>query len=404
MRILLITDSYPPEVRSASHLMGELAENFKKLGHEVTVLTSYPAYNLADENISLSQVEDEEGVRVIRVKTPPHHKVNFIFRGIAQLALPFIFFRAAKRLVKDIDVIFIHTPPLPLALATIHLKEIFHARFVLNVHDIFPQNAVDLNILNNKLLIRFFERMESRVYRAADVIIVPSIGHREFLEQKRFVPAKKITVVPHWIDISQFDNVRRTGKFREKFGIASDKFIFLFGGILGPSQGLDFVLDVAERVKDIPEALFLFVGDGTAKDKLERTAKRKNLGNVLFKPLVSKGEYPFLVKDADVGLVCLTSRNKTPIFPAKIPAYMAAKIPILAFVNKESLHSTLIEEADCGFVLTSENLAEAAKAVRKMFKNGRKTKQLGENGYRYAKKNLNAVKAAGEIASSFNIW
>lgn len=404
MKILVITDSYPPEVRSASHLMAELAENLKRLGHKITVLTSYPAYNLADGNILFSEVENEIGIQVIRIKTLPHHKVNFVLRGFSQLFMPFLFFRAAKRLAGTADVIFIHTPPLPLALAAVALKRRLKARLILNVHDVFPQNAVDLGILkvpfapfSSAILKWFFEKMESYVYREADAIIVPSAGHKEFLERMRAVPAKKVISVPHWVDVRQFEEAKRTNRFREKFGIGKDKFIFFFGGILGPSQSLEFVLQIAERIKDLPDAVFLFVGDGTEKEKLQRIAEEKNLENVIFKPLVSKEEFPSLLKEADVGLVCLTSRNTTPIFPAKIPAYMAAGIPVLAFVNKESLRSTLIEEAKCGFVAESAYIDKAEELARKMYRDRKSIAKLGENGRSFAEKNLNAALAAREI-------
>ena len=181
----------------------------------------------------------------------------------------------------------------------------------------------------------------------------------------RGVPPEKVSSVPHWVDMRQFEEAKRTNRFREKFGISKDKLIFFFGGILGPSQSLEFVLQIAERVKDLPDAVFLFVGDGTEKEKLMEIAKEKNLENVIFKPLVSKEEFPSLLKDADVGLVSLTSRNTTPIFPAKIPAYMAAGVPVLAFVNKESLRSTLIEEAKCGFVAESTDIGKAEELARK---------------------------------------
>ncbi|MEK7758938.1 MAG: glycosyltransferase family 4 protein, partial [Pseudomonadota bacterium] len=198
-------------------------------------------------------------------------------------------------------------------------------------------------------------------------------------------------------DMRQFEEAKRTNRFREKFGISKDKLIFFFGGILGPSQSLEFVLQVAERVKDLPDAVFLFVGDGTEKEKLMEIAKEKNLENVIFKPLVSKEEFPSLLKDADVGLVSLTSRNTTPIFPAKIPAYMAAGVPVLAFVNKESLRSTLIEEAKCGFVAESTDIGKAEELARKMYRDRKNIAKLGENGRFFAEKNLNAALAAEEI-------
>ena len=100
MRILLVTDSYPPEIRSASHLMLELAQELNHRGHEVTVITTWPEYNL-DQNTSqheFNELESEQGITVIRVKTLPHHNVNYIVRGLSQLLMPLQFLKKLRKL------------------------------------------------------------------------------------------------------------------------------------------------------------------------------------------------------------------------------------------------------------------------------------------------------------------
>ncbi|KKL53647.1 hypothetical protein LCGC14_2273340, partial [marine sediment metagenome] len=87
-------------------------------------------------------------------------------------------------------------------------------------------------------MITFFERLERTAYREADKIIVHSRGNKLFIEENRGIPKNKIHVINNWIDISLYDEVTRTGKFRREYGI-DDKIVFLFGGVLGPSQGLD---------------------------------------------------------------------------------------------------------------------------------------------------------------------
>ena len=119
MKILIIADVYPPEVSSAAHLMKELAEGLKNRGHKITVATSYPRHYLTEESKgkSFGIFESEDGIDIIRVKVLPHHKINFIIRGISQLTLPFLFFRKIKKFVKEIDAVIVYSPPLPMALA-----------------------------------------------------------------------------------------------------------------------------------------------------------------------------------------------------------------------------------------------------------------------------------------------
>ncbi len=388
MRILIITDSYPPEVRSSSHLMKEMADGLRERGHEVFVATSFPQHHVVDNRGLRPGLSVEDGIKVIHSKVLPHHNVNFILKGISQVTLPYIFFRDIRRNISEkIDAVFVHSPPLPLAIAADLVKKRYGARFFLNLQDFFPQNAVDLGVLNNKLLIWFFERMEFWAYRKSDVIVTPSDGHKAFLNEKRGVPLEKIHVVSHWIDAGPFIKAKRTGRFRKMYGL-EDKFIFLFAGVFGPSQGLDMFIKIASKMKNHEDVVFLFVGDGSEKNKLAGLTDSLGLKNVRFEPLVSKEDYPWLVKDADVGLVSLTSENTTPAVPAKLMGYMAASIPVLALLHKESDGVKIVREAKCGMADLSDDDAKALEMVLKIYKERRKLGSYGKNGFDYLMANF----------------
>ena len=390
MKILLITDSYPPEIRSASHLMQELAEGLKERGHKIIVCTSYPQYNLSDEykNIEFPEYTKENDIEIIRVKTLPHHKVNFIIRGIAQLSMPYIFYKKIKKYTKEkIDAVIVYTPPLPLATVGELIKKEFSARYLLNVQDIFPQNAIDLGILKNKMLIKFFEQMEYKAYKNADIFTVHSEGNYDFILNRYPNFKDKLYVLHNWVETKSFEDVGSTGEFRKRYGL-ENRFVILFAGVIGPSQGLDFVIEVAENIKELKDICFLIVGDGMEKERLEKLVKDKHLNNVYFKPFVSKSEYPKLVADCDVGLVSLTSLNKTPVVPGKILGYMASRKPILAFINKESDGHKIIENAKCGYSCNSDNLPKAIEITKLIFNKKEELKKMGENGYQYVKENF----------------
>jgi len=388
--ILIIADIYPPEVSSAAHLMKELAEGLKKRGHNIWVITTYPRYYLPKE-LEAQKFElfsDEIGIKVIRVKTPPLKKVNFIIRGIFQLLLPFLFFQKAKKLIKEkVDVVIIYSPPLPLATIGIKIKKYFGAKFILNIQDIFPKNAVDLGVLKNKLLVRFFEVIEKNVYKDADLITFHSEGGRRFLIERKGVPATKIITLPNWIDLAPYQNLTKDMFFRKQWDLQK-KFIFLFAGIMGPAQGLDFLIEIAKKVSSIKDIVFLLVGDGMEKEKIQKMIRNYALSNVMVKPFVSKDDYPYLAKEADVGLVCLSSKNKTAFVPGKVLGYMAASKPIVAFLNQESDGFEVIREAKCGYAVRAGDLDKAIEIVEKIYNEKDKLKELGNNGFKYALNNF----------------
>ncbi len=401
MKILIVADVYPPEVSSAANLMQELAEGLKKRGHQIIVATSYPRHYLTEQTKekTFDIFSNENGINVIRIKVLPHHKVNFIIRGISQLLLPFLFFAKIKEFIKEIDVVIVYSPPLPLALIGKMIKRRYKAKFILNMQDIFPQNAIDLGVLNGwkyKPAIWLFEWMEKMVYQAADKITFHSEGGRRFLIDKKRVPENKIITLPNWIDLALYQNLKQKISFRKQWGL-QNKFIFLFAGIMGPAQGLDFLMEVARKVSDMKDVVFLLVGDGMEKEKIKKMIKDYSLKNVIIKPFVSKEDYPYLVKDFDVGLVCLSSQNKTSFIPGKFLGYMAAAKPILAFLNEESDSFTLIEKARCGYAAVAGNIEEAENLVRKMHKEKNNVKEIGREGFKYIKENLSLSTAINKF-------
>ncbi len=391
--ILIVADVYPPEVSSAAHLMKELAEGLKKRGHNIWVATTYPKYYLPEELKSkiFERFTDEGGIKVIRVKTLPQKKVNFIIRGISQLLMPTLFFFGIKKFIKEkLDVVIVYSPPIPLALIGSKIKKRYGAKFILNLQDIFPQNAIDLGVLKgwkHKPAVWLFEWIEKKVYKAADKITFHSDGGHKFLVDKKRVPEEKIITLHNWVDLEPFKNLTKNISFRDKFGL-NGKFVFVFGGIMGPAQGLEFMVKVAKNVSDLKDLVFLLVGDGSEKPKIEELINKYSLSNVIIKPFVSKEEYPYLAKDSDVGLVCLSSNNKTSFVPGKILGYMAAGKPIVAFLNKESDGFGVLEKAKCGYATKSDDLKEAEKITRKIYGEKNKLKEIGERGFKYASENF----------------
>ena len=406
MNILIVTSSYPPEVRSSSHLMQELAEELACRGHNVTVGTSYPEVNLSAETIGrkFPVYEKKNGICILRVKTPlhPHKKANFLLRGISYIILPFLFFIRIKRhLINTIDIVIVYSPPLTLCLVGSMVKKTYKSKFILNVQDIFPQNAVDLGILTNGWLIRFFERIEKKAYLDADIVTVHSENNRKFITRNNRCAPNKIVTLHNWIDLEEFQTNDKTGIFRKTFPHIRNKFVFFFGGVLGPSQGLELIVDAAKLLKNIKEIAIVLVGDGLEKERLEKKVKAYRLKNIFFHQFVSKQDYQGLLAEVDVGLVCLSKKNKTPVVPGKILGYMAAGVPVLAFLNNESDGHQIIREAGCGFSEESNDPEKAAELMMTIYQKKEVLEQLGINGANYAAKHFSKNVCVNKLETLF---
>lgn len=383
MNVLLISDAYPPEIRSASVLMSELATGLRDRGHNVSVLTCYPQYNLspvdrerfADRKANFDVIED--GVRVLRAPVNDIHNCGPIRRGISFLKLPVIINRASRGLT-DIQAIIHYSPPLTLGLAAARIKKRFNASYIMNVQDLFPQNAIDLGVLRNKPAIRFFRYVESYCYRHADLITCHSTGNAEYL--KRHLPdGKEIEVVHNWVEPSDYA-IAASPVPRKKMNLGG-KFVVFFAGVMGYAQDLGTVVQAARRLQEHDDIAFLLVGDGVEKDKL--LAQAKGLDNIHFHPFISTKEYPAWLGSTDVGLVTLRPSMKTPVVPSKILGYMAAGKPWIASVNAESDANSIAREGNCGLLCKPGDPEDMAQAVLLLARDRELAGKLGSNGRKY---------------------
>lgn len=389
MHILLISIAYPPEIRSASQLTKEFSHELVAQGHQVTVLTGQPHYNLSEKSkgTKYSVCSFEEGVQVVRLKTLPVHKIPLLLRGVTELLLPFMFFFQAKKsyINMPVDVIEVYSPPLTLGIAGWMLKRRFRAPLVVNVQDLFPQNAVDLGLIKNNVVLKVFRFIESFVYKFSDLITVHSKGNKTFLLNYRKQPESKVKVIHNWVDDVPFKKVTRTGKFRRQYDL-ENKFILLFAGVLGPAQGMDIIINTCIELAHNTEIVFLLVGDGTDKERLVKKVEKHGLKNVRFEHFISMDDYPALVKDCDVGLLSISPLYHTPVVPGKLLGYMAGEIPIIASLNKESDGHDIIKKSGAGISIVGNDIYGFKDAVLFFYNNRKKCIEMGKNGSQYVRR------------------
>ena len=379
--------------------MLELAQELNCRGHDVTVITTWPEYNL-DQNASqreFNELESEQGITVIRVKTLPHHNVNYIVRGLSQLLMPLQFLKKLRKYKVKCDAAVIYSPPLPLALVGTWLRR-SGVRTLLNIQDLFPQNAIDLKILRSPLQIKFFQALERFAYRTADVVTVHSEGNRNMLLAQHPEIASKIKLLHNWVDVEHHNSTKPAIDFKQKWGI-TQTHIAVFAGVMGPSQYLELILEIAGHMQDQTDLLFLMVGDGKEKERLQRIATEKGLNNVRFEGFISREVYPDLLRACSVGLVCLSPQNNTPVVPGKILGHMASGLPVAAFVHTASDAHTLITQAQCGVSANSGDLAACVRAMRGLMARAAEFKEIGQVGKNYATQHFSKEVCVTELVT-----
>lgn len=383
--------------------MYELALELKARGHEVTVITTWPEYNLdQDSNVhSFLEKEYENGITVLRVKSLPHHNVNYLVRGIAQMLMPLQFLWKLSRHQVRSEACIIYSPPLPLALVGIGLKS-SNVKSLLNLQDLFPQNAIDLGVMRQPLMIWFFRALEFLSYRFSDVITLHSEGNRKTVLAQYPQFSEKLNILHNWVDLEHHQEREPRVDFREKWSL-KHPLIAIFAGVMGPSQYLKLMLQVADYLQEEKELLFLLVGGGTEKEKLMQSAKDKKLVNVRFENFVSREVYPDLLSICNLGLVCLSPLNQTPVVPGKILGYMAAGLPVAAFLHQASDGHAIIKDAGCGITADSADAEICIQAFKGLIVQKHKFKHIGHSGRKYAAENFSKEECVSQMESLLRV-
>ena len=384
MNILMLTTVFPPEVRSAALLMGELAESLAHRGHRVTVITSAAEGAVRPRKTSLLGifVEDRCGVRVIRIPNFAIHRTHApaFLRGLGQILNAFAFLLAAL-CVKDVQVTLAYSPPLALGIVGALLHRLKRIPHVLNVQDLVPQYAIDLGILKNRSLIRLLKEIERTVYRNVQLITVHSRGNAEYMAREG-VASQKVAVVPNWVDTRLIRPASRETAYRQKAGLQG-KFVVLFAGMLGFAQDVDTIVEAGTFLRSHRDILLLIVGDGVEKERLKEKARCLGLENVRFMPVVSNREYPEVVASADLCLATLQKSLLCPVVPSKLLGYMAAGKPIVASFPEGGDAPRVIREAGCGICVPPGDPARLAQAIAEAVANPAECRAWGERGRQF---------------------
>jgi glycosyltransferase involved in cell wall biosynthesis len=402
MKILLISAFFPPEVGSAAHLYYELGQALLARGHEVTVLTGLPRYHVVGGGNAYRRrplvYETYHGLKVLRVFNLNVPWNIPVLRGVDQFASAF-FAGVAGSGLPSFDAALVYSPPLPLALAAWGLCRWRRRPLVVNVQDLFPQSAIDLGVLKNPYLIWLFRRLESFLYRQADLVMVHSEGNRRIVLESGGNP-KRVMTIPNWVDTEMIKPGCRDNWVRSTLGL-NQHFLVIFAGIMGYSQDLETVLQSADILKDYQDIAFVLVGDGVEKPKLLEIVRHNQLNNVFFLPMQPREKYPDVLAASDLCLATLRKEVKTPVVPSKIMSILAAGRPVLASLPLDGDAPSLIFETKCGICVPPGQPGIMAQAIWELYQNPHVRRKMGNNGRKYAVQHLSLIKWAERLENNF---
>ena len=350
MRIVLIADAYPPMRTSGAIQLRDLAQELFQLGHKPTVLV--PSSDIGKPWLH----EEMNGVEVLRLKSPRTKDIGYVRRTIGEFLMPFTMLRNIRKSPFSgvhWDGVVWYSPTIFLGPIANALKRESGCRSYLIVRDIFPEWAVDMEIIRKGLVYHFFKMVERYQYSVADTIGVQSASNLDyFAEWKKTNPDRGLEVLQNWLTHAP----NYGSSISIEASPLSGRTIIVYAGNMGIAQGMDIFLDLAERLRNRQDIGLLFVGRGSEVARLRAIAGERALGNIVFHDEVDPREIPGLLAQCHIGLVALDPRHKTHNVPGKFLTYMLAGLPVLARVNAGNDLVDLISNEGVGRVYVGNSL------------------------------------------------
>lgn len=409
MKIHIVVPVFPPESIASAVMAEHLASSLARLGHEVTVITSFPSKMKGEiyqgYSRKLYQLRiDSAGYSLLRVFSFFSKRSSITSRVPEYLSYA-LTSNLGSLIIGKPDVVFMNTWPIATFLTSFFCK-LRKVPYVFNVQDLYPESAGGLGYLKESgLLYKLFLQMDRFSMKNAAHIIPISEEFSATIQRSRGISSEKIKVVWNWYD-GQVSPESKIGIWRQKISRDNNKFIAMYAGNIGSVAGLEVVLEAAKLLASKKEYVFVLAGDGTLRENFEYQCQRQNINNVIFIHPLTKNNLSQIHAAADIMLITAKPGLARSEVPSKMMAYMLSGRPILAMVDNDSNTARLVNLASCGLNGEPGNPEALVKNIIQMHQSSLLDK-WGENARSFAlehfdqKKNVAAiVKVLEQVANA----
>lgn len=367
MRILFLSDNFPPEGNAPATRLYEHAIRWVRAGHEVTVITCAP--NFPEGKLfpgyrnAWRQVETMDGIRVVRVKTYITANEGFFKRTLDYLS--FMLMATIMSVFEGRpDVVVATSPQFFCALAGWMVSVLKWRPFVFELRDMWPASIMAVGAMRKSLVIRLLEKLELFLYQRADAIVSVTESFREDLVA-RGVPRQKIHVVINGVDLDRYEPRERDAALAREFGL-DGKFVAGYMGTHGMAHALPNVLEAAERLRHRDDIVFFFAGSGAERARVEKLVAERDLHNVRLIPRQAKERMPALWSLCDLSIVPLRDTAVfATVIPSKIFESMGMGVPILISLP-EGEATGIVRRTKSGVCVPPENAEAMAQEISRL--------------------------------------
>ncbi len=334
MKILLLNQTFHPDVASTAQHLSDLARGLAARGHEVTVVTSRRAYD--DPNKLFPKRETWHGIQIIRIGSTGFGK-SAKWKRAADFASFLLLCTLRIVLLPRYDVVLALTSPPLISFLGAWVAQLRGSRFFYWVMDFNPDEAIAAGWLAaGSPVARLLDAMSCFSLRRARKIIALDRFMRDRIRMKG-IAAEKISVLPPWSqdDEVRFDEAGRN-RFRQEHGL-DGKFVVMYSGNHSPCHPLDTLMNAAAAFAEDKSVAFCFVGGGSEFKKIKAGAGQGNKVNVVCLPYQPLDQLAGSLSAADLHVVVMGDRFVGLVHPCKIYNILSIGTPVL-YVGPQPSH------------------------------------------------------------------
>lgn len=392
MKLLILTQYFPPEVGAPQNRLFELAVRLHKLGIEISILTAMPNYPQMEIYEAYKNkkylYEEIEGLKVHRSSIYVSKKKSIIPRLRNYFSFVWSSAIVGNKKLGNVDFLLCESPPLFLGYSAMYLAKRKKAKLIFNVSDLWPESAEKLGVVTNKYLLKLAYNLEEKLYKKSILVTGQTQGICKNIRER--FPQVKTYWLPNGVDLNYYNPAHiHPSDWLLKNNFAETDLIFLYAGIIGIAQGLEVILKASKTFFNQPHIKFVLMGSGPEKEKLMQIKQSEGLNNVYFLEPVSKKEMPSVLKSVYAAIIPL---RKLDLFlgaiPSKLFENLSMEIPVLLGVDGEA-KDLFIHKGDCGLYFEPENAEALSSAISVLINDKVKSKQFGKNGRAFVNENFN---------------
>lgn len=353
MRVLILNQTFYPDVAATAQLMWDLARYLEARGHQVTALTSR---NLYGTNQQIEKAFERIGnIEIHRAGGTRFGKSSLLGRASDFGSFYVTAGRKLTQLPVPDVILALTSPPMIASLASAYVRwQRSNGRRVAFVHyvmDLYPDAAVASGVIaESSAAHRAMAQLTRRTVRSADAVLVVGRDMKDRLLARygNDSDAGKVHVIPPWAD-ELGPLPRQDNPLAKSLGV-DGTFNVVYSGNLGVAHDVQTLLGAIALTRDDPALRWIFIGGGNRSDALRQEVEQQQYRHVLFLPYQPRERLRESLNLADVHLISQLPAFTGVVVPSKFFGALAVSKPSIMVGPPDAAVSLLIAEHGLGFV------------------------------------------------------